>query len=111
MSDQEAQGASTPSQTVYVQQAPATPGNGLATASLVLGIIALVIVFIPVLGMLAWLCAPIGLILGLVALSKPHGRGSAIAGIVCSALSLLICLGWVLFFGAIMAAAAQNTVT
>ena len=37
---------------------------------------------------------------------KPTGRGSAIAGLVCSAVALLACIGWFLFFGAAMSAAA-----
>ncbi len=94
-------------QTVHVHAAPA--GNGLAVASLVLGILALVTVWIPILGMIAWILAPLGLVLGLVALSKPIGRGMAIAGAVCSGLGLLGCIAWVLLIGA--AAATGDTTT
>ena len=92
-------------QTVYVQQAPAQ-GNGMATASLVLGIIALVMVWIPLIGMIAWILAPLGLIFGLISLGKPTGRGLGIAGTICSAIALLACIGWLLLFGAAAAVGA-----
>jgi hypothetical protein len=63
-------------------------GSGLAIASMVLGIVALVLsccfyyISIP--------CAIIGVILGAVALSKKSaGKGMAIAGLVCSIISLV----------------------
>lgn len=96
-------------QTVHVHTAQAT-GNGLATASLVLGILSIVTVWVPILGMIAWILAPLGLILGLVALGKPTGRGMAIAGAVCSGLGLLGCIAWVVLIGigASVADAAAN---
>lgn len=85
-------------QTVHVHTVQPT-GNGLATASLVLGILSLVTVWIPIIGMIAWILAPLGLVLGLVGLSKPTGRGVAIAGSVCSAIGLLGCIAWVVLIG------------
>ena len=78
--------------------------NGLAVASLVLGILSIVFVWIPFVGLISWILAPVGLVLGLVALSKPYGRGMAIAGTVCSAVGLLGCIGWVVLIGAAAAA-------
>lgn len=93
---------------VYVGASAVAPaGNGLATASMVLGIIAIAIVWIPIIGMIGSLLALVGLVLGFVALQKPTGRGQAIAGIACSAVALAITiLGW-LAFGAILGAAAS----
>ena len=78
--------------------------NGLAVASLVLGILSIVFVWIPFVGLISWILAPVGLVLGLVALSKPFGRGMAIAGTVCSGVGLLGCIGWVVLIGAAAAA-------
>ncbi|HYE43617.1 MAG TPA: hypothetical protein VEA15_09520 [Caulobacteraceae bacterium] len=91
---------------VYVQQGPGQAGNGLAVASLVLGILSILFVWIPLIGMISWILAPLGLVLGLVGLNKPTGRGMAIAGAVCSGVGLLGCIGWVVLFGAAAAAGA-----
>ncbi|MBB5746612.1 hypothetical protein [Brevundimonas variabilis] len=96
MSEQNLHGQ--PASTVNVYAVPAA-GNGLATASLVLGILAMVTVWIPLFGMIAWILAPLGLVFGLVALGKPNGRGVAIAGSVCSALGLIGCFAWVALIG------------
>lgn len=64
------------------------PSKGLSIASMVLGIIALVLFCIP------YVCIPcglIGLILGGVALAtKKAGKGMAIAGLVCSIIGIAI---------------------
>ena len=86
---------------VHVHVAP--QDTGLAVASLVLGVFAICTVWIPFVGLIAWILAPLGLILGLVALKRPAGpgRGVAIAGIVCSAIGLLGCIGWIVMIGAL----------
>ena len=82
------------------------PTNGLAIASLVLGIVAVLLGWIPIVGLVSWIIAPLGLVLGLIALGKPYGRPLAIGGIVASAVGLLICLLWLLGLGALMALSA-----
>ena len=84
----------------YVQ----AQSNGLAVASLVLGILSILFVWIPFIGLVSWILAPIGRVLGLVALNKPFGRGMAIAGSICSGIGLLGCIGWVVLIGAAAAA-------
>jgi hypothetical protein len=86
---------------VHVHVAP--QDTGLAIASLILGIFSICTVWIPIIGLIAWILAPLGLILGLVALKRPvgPGRGVAIAGIVCSAIGLLGCIGWIALIGAL----------
>ena len=98
MSDQNFQGAPVPAQS-----------NGLAIASLVLGILSIVFGVIPVIGLISWLLAPVGLVLGLIALNKPTGRGMAIGGAVTSGIGLVICILWVVGMGAIMS--TSSTVT
>ena len=90
-------------QTSYAAQ---PQSNGLAVASLVLGILSILFVWIPVVGLVSWILAPIGLVLGLIALGKPSGKGMAIAGSICSAIGLLGCIGWVVLLGAAAAAGA-----
>ena len=91
---------------VHVHVAP--QDTGLAVASLVLGVFSICTVWIPFVGLIAWILAPLGLILGLVALRRPTGpgRGVAIAGVVCSAIGLLGCIGWVVLIGAVAALGA-----
>ncbi|MCS6622623.1 hypothetical protein N0B44_06860 [Roseibacterium beibuensis] len=84
----------------YVQ----VQSNGMAVASLVLGILSILFVWIPFIGLVSWILAPIGLVLGLVALNKPYGKGMAIAGSICSGIGLLGCIGWVVLIGAAAAA-------
>lgn len=88
---------------VHIHVAP--QDTGLAVASLVLGVFSICTVWIPFVGLIAWILAPLGLILGLVALKRPTGpgRGVAIAGVVCSAIGLLGCIGWVVLIGAVTA--------
>ena len=80
-----------------------TPANGMAIGSLIFGILSIVTAIIPIIGVIAWVLAPIGLVLGFLARKKPGGQGLAIAGIVTSAIGLVICILWVVGLGAVMA--------
>ena len=73
-------------------------GPGMAAASLIFGVLGLMLVWIPLIGMIAWVLSPLGLVLGLVALSNPNGRGVAIAGVTCSAIGVAACVGWATLF-------------
>lgn len=88
-------------------QTPA-PTNGMAIASLVLGIVSILIVWIPIVGILGTLMALISLVLGILALRHATGRGLAIGGIVCSGVSLAITAIYMLGFLAIIGARAAN---
>jgi hypothetical protein len=83
------------------QQAyPAQPSNGLAVASMVLGIVGLVFAFIPFIGVIAWPLVILGIIFGGIGISKANEvpgapKGMAIAGLTCSIVGLLICIIWV----------------
>jgi hypothetical protein len=87
--------------------APA-PTNGMAIASLVLGIVSVLIVWIPVVGILGTVMALIGLVLGILSLRRLEGRGLAIGGIVCAGVSLVITALYLMAFLAVIAAAAGN---
>ena len=80
-----------------------TPANGMAIGSLIVGILSIVTAIIPFVGIIAWVLAPIGLVLGFLARKRPGGQGLAIAGIVTSAIGLVICILWVIGAGAMIA--------
>lgn len=110
-------GAPAPAQAPYQAPAPApyqTPhgppqsqeGNGIAIAAMVLGIISLVLFWIPFLGLI---CGVLGAIFGFVGLGKSNriggkGKGMAIAGLVCGIIGTLIGVWYVI---AVFAAANE----
>jgi len=83
------------------QQAyPAQPNNGLAVASLVLGIVGLVFSFVPIIGVIAWPLVILGIIFGGIGISKANevpgtSKGMAVAGLTCSIVGLVVCIIWV----------------
>ncbi|MFK0020790.1 DUF4190 domain-containing protein [Streptomyces sp. NPDC090798] len=93
------------SQQQYPQ--PQQPGsNGLATTALVLGIIAVVVSFIPVLNVVVWPLAILGIIFGAIGLSKAgkvrKGKGAGITGLVTSAVAIIMFFAMnALFFSAV----------
>ncbi|MFF0776690.1 DUF4190 domain-containing protein [Nonomuraea wenchangensis] len=74
----------------YGGQPPPPPdrtGNGLATASLVLGVASPFLVFVCFTGLIT---AILSIVFGCVALARKAGKGRAVAGIVISVLSLIL---------------------
>lgn len=79
--------------------APA-PSNGMGVAALVLGIIGLLLAFIPVIGVLGALLGIVGVILGAMARGKvKRGQatngGMALTGIILSILAILVTIAYV----------------
>lgn len=76
----------------------------MGVAALVLGIISLIIGFIPLCGSIAIFPAIIGIILGIVDIvvksKKGEKKGVSIAGLVLSAIATLVIVFWVIIFGA-----------
>jgi len=72
--------------------------SGLAIAALVLGIVGLVLSFIPIINNVAFFIGVIGAILGVIAIVKTgdtavkKGRGMAITGLILSVLAVVITL-------------------
>ncbi len=81
--------------------------KGLAIASLVLSIVAILGCWFPLLNVFSMLLAVIGLILGIVAIVKKQG-GMGIAGTIISALSLI--LAWGINFGTIAILKTANNI-
>jgi len=109
------------SQVIY-QQVVRAPSNGMATAALVLGIVAIVFgvwMIIPIVGLffafISFVPAVLGVVFGVLGLrqsARIHvGRGAALAGLVTGGVTLLlgilITMGWLLAFAA--SAASQGS--
>lgn len=75
----------------------------MGVAALILGIISIIVGFIPLCGAIAYFPAIIGLILGIIDIvlktKKKEPRGMAIAGTVLTAISLIIITFWLFVFG------------
>lgn len=84
----------------------------MGVASLVLGIISVIVGFIPLCGTWALVPAIVGLILGIVEAVKKskakEPKGKAIAGIVCSAIAIVIIFVWTAIIGATIGGAAKE---
>jgi hypothetical protein len=66
----------------------------VSIAALVVAIFAILMVWIPVIGLVAWLAAPLGLVLGIIGVLRPGAKKAAIAAIILSAMALAVCLMW-----------------
>lgn len=80
----------------YFHQAP-KPLSGMAVASLVLGIIALLTSFLPIINNLSFILAALGLIFAIVGIvgtvrGKRRGKGLAIAALVVNVVSIVVVL-------------------
>jgi hypothetical protein len=95
-----AQGASPMVQPVYVPYPVPTPGSqpgdGVALASLILGIVGVAIGWIPLCGLLALAPAIVGVVLGGLGLKSQHRKWMAIVGIILSVIG--IALSTILFW-------------
>ena len=84
----------------------------MGVAALVLGIISIVLGFIPFCGIIALLPAIIGLILGIIDLAKRKKAaekfGKSLAGIICSGLAIVVILFWWITAGALFIEGFQD---
>lgn len=75
----------------------------MGVAALILGIISLIVGFIPLCGSIALIPAIIGLILGIVDVvlksKKGEKKGVSIAGLVLSSIAIVVIIFWVFIFG------------
>ena len=68
--------------------------NSLGKASFIIGLIGLIMSFVPILGFVSWLLAPLAILFGLIALRRMP-RSLAIVGVVTGAIALFVCVSWV----------------
>lgn len=66
---------------------PTSSSNGFAVASLVLGIVS--VIFSVLLPFITLPASVVGLIMGIMAMKRPYGKGMSIAGIVLNSLGIL----------------------
>lgn len=75
----------------------------MGIAALILGIVSIIIAFVPFCGIIAFLPAIVGLILGIIDLvlksKQKQSKGVSIAGVILSALSIVIMVFWFFVFG------------
>lgn len=76
--------------------------NGMGTAGLVLGIVALCFAVIPVVGVIAWVLFPLGVVFSGVGLNRADralatNRNAALAGMIVSLVAAAVCIAWVAF--------------
>lgn len=90
-------------------QPPATgQRNGLALASMILGIVAVTIAWMPFIVVVGAVCALLAVVFGVIALVRANrsatGRGFAVAGLITGALGALLCVVGVMFSFAVVRA-------
>src|SRR3954468_7475587 len=97
-----------------VQQSATAPepprsGNGLGVAALIIGIVAFVGALIPFLNYGAWFLGLVGLVLGIIGLVQKNKRkGTAIAGTIISAVSILLSVILAIAYTASFASAVKT---
>lgn len=69
-----------------------TKKSGLSTAGMVLGIVGIVLSFIPIINNIAFFLGILAVIFGIIGLVKKAGKGKAIAGLVLGLLAIVITL-------------------
>ena len=69
--------------------------NGVANLAMVLGIVALAFSFVPIIGMAAWVIAPLAIVFGVIGAFKPVDKAKSHAGWIMGAVALMVCLAWV----------------
>jgi hypothetical protein len=70
--------------------------NGMALASMIIGLCAALLALIPIIGFISWLLAPLAIVFGLIGMNSDNGRGFALTGIISGGVGLLICVFWLM---------------
>lgn len=82
--------------------------NSLGKASFIIGLVALVFSFVPIIGFVSWLLAPLAVIFGLIAARRAR-RSLAIAGIITGVIALYVCFAWIKGTQAVSTALTKDT--
>ena len=88
----------------YTYQAAPSP-HGASIASLICGVCGLLFGWIPIVGIIGLGAAIAAIVTGIIGLQHPNGRGLAIAGIICGALTVGL---WVIGMVALVALASYH---
>jgi len=77
-------------------------GHGMGVAALIMGILSIVVAFIPCLGLLAFFTAIVAIVLGAIGISQASRaetpKGLSLGGLITGALALIISLAQLVFF-------------
>jgi len=82
----------------YRQPSPSVPGNGLCIASLVLGIVSVFFWWLPTINVILIILA---VIFGIIGLTKKHGDGKAIAGLIVAGVMVIPTVIMIITYGTI----------
>jgi hypothetical protein len=94
--------------TVSESNPPKPDRNSLGKAAFIIGLIGLALSFVPIVGFVSWLLAPLAIIFGLIALRRPS-RSLAIVGIITGLVALFVCYSWVKGTQAVTQAMSSDT--
>jgi hypothetical protein len=94
--------------TVSDSNPPKPDHNALGKAAFIIGLIGLVMSFVPIIGFVSWLLGPLAIIFGLISLRR-QSRSLAIAGIIAGVITLFVCYSWVKGTQAVTQAMSSDT--
>jgi hypothetical protein len=94
--------------TVSDSNPPKPDHNALGKAAFIIGLIGLVLSFVPFIGFVSWLLGPLAIIFGLIALRR-QSKSLAIAGIIAGVITLFVCYSWVKGTQAVTQAMSSDT--
>ncbi|NDK30631.1 DUF4190 domain-containing protein [Nesterenkonia haasae] len=90
------------------EQAPPAR-KGLGISAMVLGIVSIVLAFIPFIGLVSFLLGPLAVILGIVAIVKHRGEGQGIAGVITGAIGTIIAIVGILLTSMVFDAVEEES--
>ena len=90
-----------PQQVVYVQQQEQRNDSALApVTSIGTGLAALAVCWIPLLGIIAWVLAPLGIVFGIMGMRRGQSEHQlmSVIGLIAASIALLVCFGYAFLF-------------
>jgi glycerol-3-phosphate acyltransferase PlsY len=103
--EQKNKAAAQPAAQPAAAPAPASNTNGMAVASLVLGIVSLLTSWLWFMGLVPIL----GIVFGVLGMKKEEGKGMAIAGLIISIIAIVIMLIFFVFFMILLIAGSASS--
>lgn len=76
--------------------------TGFATTALVLGIVGVVMSFVPIIGVIAFVLCPLAIVFGVLG-RKSSKSGQSTAGLACGVVGLCVSIAWAILFSATVA--------
>lgn len=81
--------------------------TGFATTALAVGVVAVVFSFLPIIGVIAFVLAPIAIVFGVLG-RKSSKHGQSVAGMICGIVALIVSVIWLAVFSAAVGHASTN---